>query len=158
MSKPIVIRKINPLRKAEIPILGIVFFYLFLFYAMSGGNLGLMFSKLFSFENGIIGLTFAIMGFGLSVLLNFLQVSKISLTTTDLIAFPRLGFKKKYPLSGLEKCLIRWYENKSGRFPFIQFNFSDDRKVQIIGHQYKRLKPLILYLRHELGEKLKEIK
>ena len=158
MSDPIVIKKTNPLRKAEIPVIGIISFYLFMFYTMSSGKLGLMFSKLFSFENGIIGLTIAAMGFGISIFLNFLQVSRISLTNSQLIASPRIGFKKKYELSGLDKCIIRWYENKTGRFPFIQFNFSNGKKLQVPGHQYKGLKPLILHLREELGDKLKETK
>lgn len=158
VSDPIVIKKINPLRKAELPIIGIILFYLFMFYTMSAGDLGIMFTELFSFDNGIIGLTIAAMGFGTSVLLNFLQVAKISMTSNHLIASPRIGFKKKYVLSALDKCLIKWYENKAGRFPFIQFNFSDGKKLQIPGHQYKGLKPLILHLRDELGEKLSEKK
>ncbi len=158
MSQSIIIRKKDPLRKAEIPIVGVVFFYFFIFYAMASGDIGLMMSKLFSFENGIIGLTFATLGFGTSVLLNLMQVSKIKLTETQIIASPRLGFKRKYPLDDLDKCLIRWYENKAGRFPFIQFNFNLAGKMQIDGYQYKGLKPLILYLREELKHKLNETK
>ncbi len=158
MSSSIVIRKKNPLRKAEMPITGVIFFYLFIFYAMAAGDPGLMFSKLFAFENGVIGLTFAAFGFGSSVLLNLLQVSRITMTGTYIIASPRLGFRKKYLLADLDKCHIRWYENKAGRFPFIQFNFVDGRKVQIDGYQYTGLKPLILYLRSDFERILREIK
>lgn len=158
MSTSIVIRKKDPLRKAEIPIIGVVFFYLFIFYAKAAGDLGLMLSKLFALENGVIGLTFAAFGFGSSVLLNLLQVSRITMTDNQIIASPRLGFSKKYPLDNLDKCLIRWYKNKAGRFPFIQFNFAEGRKMQIDGYQYTGLKPLILHLREEMNEKLKETK
>jgi len=158
MSEPITIRKKNPLRKAEIPVIGIALFYLFIFYAMADGDLGLMFSKLFSTENGIIGLTFAVMGFGITIFLGLLQVSKISITDKDLIASSRIGLKKRYPLGSLEACRIKWYREKGRRFPFFQWNFKDGRKLQIVGHHYKGLKPLILHLRSGFGEKLIEMK
>ena len=157
MNKRITIRKKNSLRKAEIPIIAIGLFYFFLFYSMSSGKLSVMITELFSFENGIIGLTMAILGFMVTVLLNMLQVSKISLTNDYLIASPRLGSSKKFLIQDLEMCRIKWYEGKDRRYPFFQFNFNNGKMFQIIGHHYTGLKPLILHLRDSLRDKLNEI-
>ena len=157
MNKRITIRKKNSLRKAEIPIIAIGLFYFFLFYSMSSGKLSVMITELFSFENGIIGLTMAILGFMVTVLLNMLQVSKISLTNDYLIASPRLGSSKKFLIQDLEMCRIKWYDGKDRRYPFFQFNFNNGKMFQIIGHHYKGLKPLILHLRDSLRDKLNEI-
>lgn len=116
-----------------------------------------MITELFSFENGIIGLTMAILGFMVTVLLNMLQVSKISLTNDYLIASPRLGSSKKFLIQDLEMCRIKWYEGKDRRYPFFQFNFNNGKMFQIIGHHYTGLKPLILHLRDSLRDKLNEI-
>ena len=157
MNKRITIRKKNSLRKAEIPIIAIGLFYFFLFYSMSSGKLSVMITELFSFENGIIGLTMAILGFMVTVLLNMLQVSKISLTNDYLIASPRLGSSKKFLIQDLEMCRIKWYDGKDRRYPFFQFNFNNGKMFQIIGHHYTGLKPLILHLRDSLRDKLNEI-
>ncbi|MEQ9425486.1 MAG: hypothetical protein RJQ09_13770 [Cyclobacteriaceae bacterium] len=154
----ITIYKKNPLRKAEIPVLGIFFMYLFLFYTMAAGDFRLMFSKIFSFDSAIIGLTFGILGFVLTVLLGMLRVNRITLTKEQFIASTRLGFKKKYPLSDLEKCYIKWYPMKDRDYPLFQFNFNGDKKLHVVGHQFKNLKPLILHLRHEMTDKLEEYK
>lgn len=157
MNKRITIRKKNSLRKAEIPIIAIGLFYFFLFYSMSSGKLSVMITELFSFENGIIGLTMAILGFMVTVLLNMLQVSKISFTNDYLIASPRLGSSKKFLIQDLEMCRIKWYDGKDRRYPFFQFNFNNGKMFQIIGHHYTGLKPLILHLRDSLRDKLNEI-
>ena len=139
MDKPIIIRRKNALRKVEIPILGATFFYLFMFFAMASGDLALMFSKLFSVDDGIIGFTVAVFGFAGSVLLNFLHLSKISLDDKRINVISRLGFKKGYELAALEKCFIKWYDGKDRRYPFFQFNFADGKKLQFAGHHFKGL-------------------
>ena len=142
----------------EIPILVVNIFYYFLFYSMASGDLRLMVSNLLSFNNGIIGLTFAISGFGLSVAFNRFQIASISINNNSLVVKNRLGLSKRYPLTGLEKCLIKWYDGRGRRYPFIQLNFQDKKKLQIAGHQYRNLKPFILFLRSEIREKLQETK
>jgi hypothetical protein len=152
------IKKKNPLAKLEIPALAVNIFYFFLFYSMASGDIGLMISNLMSFENGIIGLTFVIAGFGITVILNWLRVSKICIDANHLMVANRLGMNKKYSIVDLEKCMIKWYDGKGRRFPFIQFNFKEETKVQIAGHHYRNLKPFILFLRSEAVGKLHETK